>query len=206
MITLKKARSIVKSTRRYKSLWFLILLPFLLIGCTSGITYIKTSGNYQIYSMNPMQALSGGDMNIKILLTSQAVQNPEGKISYNFIVEEKAYKKYFIDVKEDKSLIILNDDDQYTFKIKCGFFDEIPPGTRLGLLSSRLRFIDESGLIIEKVSYSTTLDIIEKIANSQNVEVYILGKDDRLEKKKLLPAHYESFKDFVNYAHNNLED
>lgn len=205
--------------RKYGLHRLILILLLTLIGCTAAvnnsITHIKTSDNYRIHTMNIGRYLTGGEKKIFLTLNPQVISDPDGNLSYNLIVEEKAIKDQFMEMGEKKSLILVIDDVQYSFKdaswiplfLPSEDANQIPlllPNSKGYSFAHRHKVI-QRGFINERVCFSIELDVIEKIANAQKVEVIILGTDDIFEKQIFTPVYYEYFKGFLEYVHDKIE-
>jgi len=186
--------------------WLLTIILLILIGCTSSITYIKVDQDYEVYKMSRSHALEGGEFNLKLFLIPQAIRHSNGKIYYTLTIKEEAFEEYFFDIRSDRGLSLVVDDVKYVFKDESPSFHEMSIlNMNRGIITPKSRHQTNNGPFIEQASYAVTLEIIEKIAHANKVDVIIFGCDNRFEEKHFVPIHFSRFREFVTYARINFE-
>ena len=184
----------------------LILTGIIFTGCFRSyiVSKDKFSEDFVLYKMNPNVPLAGKEVKLNLYVSPQAVIKTGEDDEYNLIVMQKTRNEDLIlYTMKGKSLIMMIDGERYEFETKERVYGETSYDTSEYPLW-RYRNHDKSGIIIEKVSYGATFEIIEKIANGKNVEVKVLGKDDRSVQKRFRIQQFELFTKFVRYANKKL--
>jgi hypothetical protein len=109
-----------------------------------------------------------------------------------------------MEISKDKSLIIVIDNKQYSFKPTRQIYYRNPM-KKCQFNKSNVTRNYPSGIVSDEVCFATSPDIIEKIINAQKVKVIVLGTDDSFEEKYFTSFYFEYFKYFLDYVYEKVE-
>ncbi|MBU1626021.1 hypothetical protein KKB18_01495 [bacterium] len=216
-LSIKNLYMRMSDNMREKVFIFILLLASLFYGGCKTISSVvikdRVSDNLVIYKMNITTPLSEEDRKLNLYLSAQIVDEPRDYDLYNFILIQKGKEKELLDIAEGKTLILVIDGLQYPVKTDKQMYEKeaysftlpIPGETKVLQGKSiwrdfKHREKSSTGDIFEKVCYEATLEDIERVANAGEVEVIVLGKDERFVRKSFLPVHFEKFKEFVGFC------
>jgi len=171
---------------RYNKSLVLYTLVILLVSCGASLSSIKkTTDEFEGHTIDRMYSnyLSGGipildDATIE--LNVSRFESKLGNVSYDLIVRYSGEGWLFI--SEGNSLILLIDGESYSFT---------------GDGSSSSRKVIMGSVVQEFAFYQTDTDMINKIANAQEVKVKIKGSNGAKE-RHFSKANFDNFKKFAN--------